>query len=379
MRNLNIPVCEPFLGGKEKVYVNDALDRNWISSRGDYVKKFEEMFARFLQVKYATTVSNGTNAIHLGLKALDINPYDEVIMPNFTMICSALPVCYLGAKPVFVDAEPETWNINPSLIEEKITNKTEAVMVVHIYGHPCDMKPIWELARKYKLKIIEDAAESHGAVYFGKKCGKLGNLAAFSFFSNKIVTTGEGGMVSTDDEELYDRLKYYKDLCFPSSGERNYIHEDIGFQYRLSNIQAAIGVAQMERITDYIEMRKRNNSLYRKYLNDVPGISFQPKKSGCKNVYWVNAAIIDKEKFGISRDKLMKELDEKGIQTRKFFVPMHRQPALKKCTGIDGDNFPISNWLAENGLYFPSSTGLTEKQIEMICSIIKKIRDEKIK
>ncbi len=377
MENDFIPVSEPFLNGNEKKYVNEALDTNWISSRGKFVDLFETGFAKFSGVNYATTVSNGTNAIHLGLKALGIESGDEVILPDFTMICSVLPICYLGATPVFVDAEKETWNIDPNKIEEKITSKTKAIMVVHIYGHPCDMKPIWEIAKKYNLKIIEDAAETHGAEYYGRKCGNLGDLAAFSFFSNKVITTGEGGMVTTDDEELYDRLRYYKDLCFPLTGERSYLHEDIGFQYRLSNIQAAIGVAQVEKIEEYIDMRRKNNSLFKKYLSKVKGITFQPEKEGCKNIYWVNAAIIDKDILGISRDKLVEELSRSGIQTRKFFMPMHVQPALIKnncnCTG----DYPISNWLSENGIYFPSSTNLGEDTIEYICKEVIKIVKEK--
>lgn len=373
-----IPVCEPFLNGNEKLYVNEALDTNWISSRGKFIDLFEKSFADYCGSKYATTISNGTNAIHIGLKSLGIGKNDEVIMPDFTMICSALPICYLGAKPIFVDAEPETWNINPERIEEKITNKTKAIMVVHIYGHPCDMEPIWKIAKSYNLKIIEDAAEVHGAEYYGKKCGNLGDIAAFSFFANKVITTGEGGMVVTNSKDLYDRARYYKDLCFPLSGERSYSHEDIGFQYRLSNIQAAIGVAQTEKIDYYIRKRRKNNALYKNYLTDVEGIIFQPEKKACKNIYWMNSAIIEHQKTGVSRDELMKKLMDKGIQTRKFFLPMHKQPALIKY-GCDGTHsYPISDHLSENGIYFPSSSNLEEKQIKYICDSIKTIIKGKI-
>lgn len=374
MKKMHIPVCEPFLAGNEKKYVVEALDTNWISSRGKFIDQFEKAFADFCEVKYATSVSNGTNAIHLGLKALDIRPGDEVIMPDFTMICSALPVCYLGAKPVFVDAEAETWNIDPEGIEEKITDKTKAIVVVHIYGHPCDMKPIWDISRRYNLLIIEDAAETHGAEYFGKKCGNLGDIAAFSFFANKVVTTGEGGMVVTNSDKLIDRSRYYKDLCFPLSGERTYFHEDIGFQYRLSNVQAAIGVAQIENINDYIEMRRNNNALYAEFLNDVEGIKFQPERKGCRNIYWMNAAVIDDDKFGINRDRLMEKLSEFGIQTRKFFVPMHKQPALQKYGCDCSAEYPIANWLSDNGLYLPSGSGLKVDQIEFICEKIKAMK-----
>jgi perosamine synthetase len=368
-----IPVCEPLLSGNEKLYLNSALDTNWISSQGQYLSMFEEAFANYCGVKYSTAVSNGTNAIHLGLKALGIQEGDEVIVPNFTMICSALPVCYLKAMPVFVDSEMDTWNINPALIETKITSKTKAIMVVHIYGHSCDMNPIKALAEKYSLKIIEDAAEVHGAEYFGTKCGNLGDISAFSFFANKIITTGEGGMVLTNDKELFERVKYYKDLCFPLTGERSYKHEDIGFQYRLSNLQAAIGLAQVERVDYYVEKRRFNNKLYQEYLNGIEGIIFQTERIGCKNVFWMNAIVIDPKIIGINRDELMQELYSKGIQTRKFFVPMHCQPALIKY-GIDtSDSYPVSNWLAENGLYLPSGSGLTENEIIYICDKIKNI------
>ena len=395
MKREFIPVCKPFLNGNEKKYVNEALDTNWISSRGKFVDLFEKSFAEFCGVQYATAVSNGTNAIHLGLKALDVKPGDEVIMPDFTMICSALPICYLRAKPVFVDAEDETWNIDPNEIEEKITEKTKAIMVVHIYGHPCDMKPIWDIANKYGLKIIEDAAEAHGAEYLPrgiikkknkadstrnnipqgkwKKCGNLSDIAAFSFFANKVVTTGEGGMVVTNSKELIDRTRYYKDLCFPLSGERTYLHQDIGFQYRLSNVHAAIGVAQMEKIDDYIEMRRKNNALYKKCLNDVEGISFQPEKENCKNIYWMNSAIVDPIKFGVDRDQLMIKLQKCGIQTRKFFVPMHMQPCLKKYIKKRNENYSVSTFLGENGLYFPSGSGLLKSDVEFICEKIIEI------
>jgi len=374
MTEKNIPVCEPFLNGKEKKYINEAIDTNWISSRGKFVDQFEKLFADFCNVEHAVSVSNGTNAIHLALKAIGVEDGDEVIVPDFTMICSILPVIYLNAIPIYVDAEANTWNIDPSKIEEKITKKTKAIMVVHIYGHPCDMNPIWEIATKYDLKIIEDAAEAHGAEYFGKKCGNLGDIAAFSFFSNKVVTTGEGGMVTTNNVEYFNRSKYYKDLCFPLTGERTYRHEDIGYQYRLSNTQAAIGVAQVEKIDDYIDMRRHNNLLYKTFLKDVKGINFQPENEGCKNIYWMNAAMIDPKEFGVSRDVLLDKLEDYGVQTRKFFIPMHKQPCLENYKAQNGENFPVSDYLSENGFYLPSSTNISKNDIEYICESIKNIK-----
>jgi len=373
MKKMFIPVCEPLLAGNERKYIDEAIDTNWISSRGKFVDKFENDFATFCIVKHALTVSNGTNAIHLALRALDISEGDEIIIPNFTMICSVLPVVYLSAIPIFVDADPITWNIDPSKIEERITNRTKAIMVVHLYGRPCDMNPIWEISKRYNVKIIEDAAEAHGAEYFGKKCGTLGDIAAFSFFSNKVVTTGEGGMVTTNDETLFERSRYFKDLCFPLTGERTYFHEDIGYQYRLSNMQAALGVAQMEKINDYIDMRRHNNLLYKTFLKDVKGINFQPENEGCKNIYWMNAITIDPELIGKKRDKMMEELAEKGIQTRKFFFPMHRQPCLQKYNDFNKRDYPVSDFLSENGMYLPSSSGITKVEIEYVCENIKKI------
>lgn len=273
-----IPVCTPLLSGNEKKYLLDAIETNWISSSGKYISKFEEAFAKYCKVKHGIAVTNGTNALHLALTALGIGKGDEVIIPNFTMIASAFAVCYTDAMPVFVDANKDTWNIDPKKIEEKITDKTKAIMVVHIYGLPCDMDHIKEIASKHNLKVIEDAAESHGAEYKGEKCGALGDIACFSFFGNKIITTGEGGMVVTNEDKLAEKCLYYKNLCFPLGGPRNYLHNDLGFNYRMSNLHAAIGLAQTEKANDYVEMRIKNNELYRKYLEGVNGIIFQPEK-----------------------------------------------------------------------------------------------------
>jgi perosamine synthetase len=366
-----IPVCEPFLAGNENKYVLDALETGWISSAGKYIGAFEQAFAKACGVKHGIAVCNGTNALHLGLVALGVGPGDEVIIPNFTMIASAFSVCYTGAKPVFIDAEPETWNIDVTKIEEKITPKTKVIMPVHIYGHPCEMDAILGIARKHKLKIIEDAAEVHGAEFNGKKCGSLSDIAAFSFFANKIVTTGEGGMVVTDDDVLAEKCRYHKNLCFPTKGPRNYLHEDIGFNYRMSNVHAAIGLAQVEKIDEYIKLRRRNNALYKKYLQDVPGIKLQPEKEWAKNVYWMNGVVVDKKEYGISRNELMQKLLESGIDTRSFFVGMNRQPSLIRYGCKVVGDYKVTDWLSENGFYLPSGSGLEEEQIEMVCDKIR--------
>ena len=378
-----IPVCEPALLGNEKKYVLDALESGWISSAGKYIPAFEKAFAEYCGVKHGIAVCNGTVALHLSLISIGVGKGDEVIIPDFTMIASAFAVCYTGAIPVLVDAEPETWNIDTTKIEEKITEKTKAIIVVHIYGHPCNMKPIWILAKKYNLKIIEDAAEVHGAEityesnndFITKKTGSLVDIAIFSFYANKIITIGEGGMVVTDNDELAEKCRYYKNLCFPLSGSRNFLHNDIGFNYRMSNIHAAIGLAQVEMVDRYVEMRIHNNSLYKRYLKDVPGITLQPEKEWAKNVYWMNGLVVNPEKYGMTRDELIIKLHENGIDSRLFFTGMHRQPSLQRYGCDCNGEYPISDWLAENGLYLPSGSGLKLDEIKYICDAIKKIRE----
>lgn len=368
-----IPVCEPYLTGNEKKYVLDAIETGWISSAGKYIPEFEKAFASYCGVKHGIAVTNGTVALHIALVALGVGKGDEVIIPNFTMIATAFAVCYTGAKPVFVDAEDKTWNIDINKIEEKITEKTKVIIPVHIYGHPCEMDEIKRIAKKYNLKILEDAAEAHGAEYKGEKTGSLGDIAAFSFFANKIATTGEGGMVVTDDDELADKCRYYKNLCFPLSGIRNYKHDHIGFNYRMSNIHAALGLAQVERLNYYVERRRHINSLYRKYLRDVPGIIFQDEKVHAKNVYWMNGIVIDKKKFGINRDELMISLRENDIDSRLFFTGMHKQKSLLEYGCESKGDYSTSEWLEENGLYLPSGSNLSEEQVNRVCGIIKRL------
>lgn len=365
-----IPVCEPFLNGNEKEYVNDCLTTGWISSAGKYVKAFEESFASYCGAKYAVAVCNGTVALHLALTALDIKKGDEVIIPNFTMIASAFAVCYSGAKPVFVDADPDTWNIDTLKIEEKITNKTKAIMPVSIFGHPCEMKNIWELAKKYNLKVIEDAAESHGAEYNGERTGTLADITAFSFFANKNLTTGEGGMVVTNDEKLYNQCKYYKNLCFPIDAPRNYMHNDIGFNYRISNIHSAIGLAQVEKAEEYRNLRINNAKIYQKYLQNIPGVILQKTKKNVLNVHWMNGIIIDPIQYGKNKEELILELKKNNIDTRLFFVGMNKQPSLNKFGCITSGDYPVTDWLSQNGFYLPSGSNLSEEIIFNICKLI---------
>lgn len=365
-----IPVCEPYLAGNEKKYVNDCLETGWISSTGKYVKAFEEQFARYCGVKYAVCVCNGTVALHLALIAMGIGKDDEVIIPDFTMIASAFSVCYAGAKPVFVDAEKETWNVDVSKIEEKITSRTKAIMPVSIFGHPCEMDTINALAKKYKLLVLEDAAESHGAEYKGKKTGNLADITAFSFFANKNVTTGEGGMVVTNDEALYKKTLYYKNLCFPLEGPRNYVHRNIGFNYRMTNIQAAIGLAQTEKADNYKVMRIRNAGIYQSRLKNIPGIILQQTQKDVVNVHWMNTIVIDELEYGHNRDELMEYLKTKNIETRLLFVGMHKQPSLEDYGCCMKGNYTVTEWLTKNGLYLPSASNLSEEKIQYICEQI---------
>lgn len=366
-----IPVCEPMLAGNELKYVTEAVSTGWISSSGKYVTEFENQFAEYCGCKYGIAVCNGTIALHLALIGLGIGKGDEVIVPTFTMIASAFAVCYTGAKPVFVDADKDTWNIDVKKIEEKITSKTKAIMPVHIFGKMCDMDAIHALAKKYNLYVLEDAAEAHGASYHGVKAGASSDIAAFSFFANKNITTGEGGMVVTNNKEFYDRARYFKNVCFPLDGPRNYQHEDIGYNYRMSNVVAAIGLAQVEKADDYKEMRIRNHQLYKKYLSDVPGILFQsePDKD-CIDVCWMNTIVIDPAKYGHHKDELIAHLKEKEIDTRLLFTGMHKQKAMMDYGCDCSGEYPVCEWLTENGFYLPSSSSLTEEQIKFICGII---------
>lgn len=365
-----IPVCVPFLNGNESKYVKDCIDTGWISSSGKYVKAFEESFASYCGSKYAVAVSNGTVAIHLALVALDIKKGDEVIIPSFTMIASAFAVCYTGAIPVFVDAEPDSWNIDVNKIEEKITNKTKAIMPVSIFGHPCEMERIWELAAKYNLKVIEDAAESHGAEYNGLKTGNLADITTFSFFANKNLTTGEGGMVVTNDEKLYKQCLYFKNLCFDLDSPRNYKHNDIGFNYRISNIHCAIGLAQVEKADEYKSLRIKNADYYKIYLSEVPGVRFQKNKSNVLNTHWVNGIVVDPLKYGKTRDELMDFLKQKGVDTRLFFRGMHHQPSLINYGCNSEGDFSVTDWLSTNGFYLPSASNLSQTKIKLICELI---------
>lgn len=368
-----IPVCEPMLAGNELKYVTDAVSTGWISSAGSYVTAFEKAFAAYCGVRYGIAVCNGTLALHLALRALGVGPGDEVIIPDFTMIASALAVCYCGAKPVFVDADASTWNMSVSAVEQHITPATRGIMAVHIFGNPCDMTALQQIADRHGLWLMEDAAEAHGATWHGKKAGALSRIAAFSFFANKNITTGEGGMVVTNDDKLAASCRYFKNMCFPLDAPRTYLHADIGYNYRMSNLHAAIGLAQTEKADDYKALRQAHGRQYRERLRTIPGILLQEGSADSESVNWMNGLAIMPD-YGRSRDELIAHLHDNGIDTRLFFNGMHRQPALKafgcRCEG----DYPVSDMLADNGFYLPSGSTLQESDIDRVCDVIAAFR-----
>ena len=369
-----IPVCSPLLAGNELAYVTEAVSTGWISSSGKYVTEFEKTFADYCGVKHGIAVCNGTVALHLALAALEIGPGDEVIIPDFTMIASAFAVCYTGAQPVFVDACPKTWNIDVERVKEKITPRTKAIMPVHIFGNPCDMSALRALAEKHGIVLLEDAAEAHGAEFSGIKAGALGKIAAFSFFANKNITPGEGGMVVTDDDNLASACRYYKNLCFPLDAPRTYLHGHIGFNYRMSNLHAALGLAQVEKCDYYRSLRVQHGLLYRELLKNTPGIALQEDQPQGLNVFWMNGLAVQQETYGHTREELIAHLAENGVETRLFFQGMHRQPALREYGCDCSGSYPASDFLADNGFYLPSGSGLTESDIRMICRLVHEFR-----
>jgi len=323
---MRIPVAEPCIGDEELKNVIEAVKSGWISSKGKFIEEFEREFAKYCGVKYGVATANGTVALHLALKALGIGKGDEVIVPTLTFVATANTVTYCGANPIFVDSHPEYWCINPEKIEEKITPRTKAIIPVHLYGHPCNMDRIMEIARNYNLYVIEDAAEAHGAEYKGRKVGSFGDISCFSFYGNKMITTGEGGMCLTNNEELAERMRNLRDHAM--SKNRKYWHETIGFNYRMTNLQAAVGVAQLKKLDEFVEKKRRIAKWYAEGLKDLAEkglITLHPEMEWAKCVYWMYSILVE-EKAGVNRDELMRKLKENGIETRPFFVPMHILP-----------------------------------------------------
>jgi perosamine synthetase len=364
-----IPVCEPRLDGNELKYVTHCIETNWISSAGSYIQEFERSFAAACDCQYGAACANGTVALHLALATLGIGPGDEVIIPTFTMIATINAVTYTGATPVLIDSETETWNMDVSQIEAKITPRTRAIIVMHTYGHPVDMDPVNELARAHDFYVIEDAAEAHGASYKGRQIGSLGDCAAFSFYGNKIITTGEGGMVTTNNPDIARITWNLRDHAF--SEERHFWHKYLGFNYRMTNLQAAVGLAQTEQLNDFVQARRANAAYYTSLLSQVAGIVTPPEKEWARNVFWMYGILVEDE-FGMTRDGLRRWLADRGIETRTFFIPMHVQPIYFQT--FRGQRYPISEMLCKRGMYLPSASSLTRSEIEFVVESIAEAR-----
>lgn len=343
------------------------MESGWISSAGKYVKLFENAFAEFCGVKHAVACCNGTVALHLALAALGVTTGDEVIVPTLTFVATPNAVTYCGARPVFVDSEPETWNLDPKQIEAKITPRTKGIIAVHLYGHPAKMRELRDIADRHNLFLLEDAAEAHGARCDGRIIGSLGDAAAFSFYANKIITTGEGGMFVTNDDGLAERARLLHGQGMDP--KRRYWHPVIGYNYRMMNLPAAIGLAQLEMIDRQIEARLRIAHAYRERLQDMPGITFQTEQDWAQHVYWMFSIVIDEE-IWVKRDTIIDMLGEQGIETRPVFYPAHTMPPYENA-GAEAEAFPVAAKLAGNGISLPTWAGLTEDNIDYVCRVLK--------
>ncbi len=354
-----IPVSSPALIGNEKAYVLDCLESTWISSLGKYINQFEEKFADFCKTRYALSCINGTAALHLALLALDIGPGDEVIVPTLTYIASANAIKYCGATPVFIDSSPDCWNLDDTLLEKLITERTKAILVVHLYGHPANMGTILSIAEKHNLYVIEDAAEAHGGMYKDNIVGSMGHISTFSFYGNKIITSGEGGMVCTNDETLALKVRQLK-----GQGQdfvRRYWFPIVGYNYRMTNIQAAIGLAQLEKIGWHIDRKREIASWYQDYLRDLSDIHSSPELPWAKSVYWLFSVLLNTDKSG--RDLVMEKMRMNGIETRPFFYPIHTLPPYVKSPKRV---FPVAERLARTGINLPSSALLKKTQVKYV-------------
>ena len=362
-----IPVNTPLLSGNELKYLTECIETGWISSEGPFIKQFEEKFAAYIGRQEGIAVSNGSGALDIAVQALKIGSGDEVIMPTFTIISPAQSVVTAGATPVLVDSDPITWNMDVAQIEQKITKKTKAILVVHIYGLPVDMDPILELCKKYGLYLIEDAAEVHGQTYNGKKCGSFGDISIFSFYPNKHITTGEGGMIMVDDPELAERCRKLRNLAFETQGRR-FVHHELGWNYRMTNMQAALGLAQLEKIENHIIKKREIGKAYQTGLNGIKGFQLPLNKSEyAENIYWVFGLVADSEKLC---KQTQSKLNASSIGTRPFFWCMHEQPVFKNMGLFVGEKYPVAEKLARNGFYLPSGLGLSHQDIK---HVIKKL------
>jgi perosamine synthetase len=370
MKNF-IPVNEPLFVGNEIKYLTDCIQTGWVSSDGKFVKKFESKFAKKVNRKYSSAVSSGSAALELALSSLDIKKNDEIILPNFTIVSCLLPILRAGAKPILIDCNFKDWNCSAEEIIKRITSKTKVIILVHIYGLTADLDKILKIAKKKNIKIIEDAAEVHGLKYKKKMCGSFGDISTFSFYANKSITTGEGGMLLTDDKKIYKEINRLKNLYFGEGNER-FIHNKLGWNYRMSNLQAAVGLAQLENLNLNIRKRRKIGKIYSSGLKELSKFFHLPIKSKpyCNNVYWVYGLVIKKE-FKFLASRFMSVLKKKGVGTRPFFFPLNEQPIMKKFKNRT-HKFPNSDYISKYGFYIPSGLGMNETQQN---TVIKKIKE----
>jgi perosamine synthetase len=369
-----VPVNEPLLDGNERAYLNECIDTGWISSEGPFVQRFEAAFAERVARRHGVAVCNGSVAIDLALAALRIGTGDEVIVPTFTIISCVAAIVRAGAVPVLVDADPETWNLRAEDVAPRITPRTRALLVVHIYGLPVAMGPILDLARAHGLRVIEDAAEMHGQTWRGAPCGSFGDVSTFSFYPNKHVTTGEGGMVVTDDDELAARCRSLRNLCFEPA--RRFVHEELGWNFRMTNMQAAVGLAQLERLDEFVVRKRHIGARYQALLADVPNLELPlDATDDARNIYWVFGVVLG-DAIGFDAAEAMRRLSKRQIGTRPFFWPMHEQPVLRRMGLFDGERYPVAERLARRGFYLPSGMALTEAQIEQSADALRAVLAE---
>jgi perosamine synthetase len=362
-----IPVNEPLLTEADFASVNDALRSGWISGSGPHIETFEQRWAAYCGRKHGIAVANGSVALHVAVSLLDLEPGDEVIMPSFTIISCAWPVILCNATPVLVDSDPRTWTIDVEKIRRRITRRTRAIMPVHMYGNPVDMQPVLDLAAEYGLQVIEDAAEAHGALYRGQRIGSFGSMSCFSFYANKLITTGEGGMLLVDDDRLAERARRLRNLGFQPG--RRFVHNELGYNFRLTNLQAALGVAQVERIEEIVARKRAMGRAYTERLSRLGGLELQVEQKASRSVYWMYGLLV-RETTGLDAAELGRRLAERGIETRPFFLGMHEQPVLRKRGLFRNQSYPVSERLARQGLYLPSGLGLEEAQIDCICQAV---------
>lgn len=366
-----IPVNTPLLDGNERKYVLDCLDSGWISSEGPYVAQFEERFSTRIGRKFGVAVCNGSLALDAAVMALGIGKGDEVILPTFTIISCAAAVVRAGAVPVVVDSDPATWNMDVNQIEARITPRTRAIMVVHIYGLPVDMDPVLALARRHGLMIIEDAAEMHGQTYRGRPCGSFGDISTFSFYPNKHITTGEGGMILMDDPTLAERCRSLRNLCFQA--RRRFVHEDLGWNLRLSNLHAALGLAQLESLDAHLARKRRMGARYTGLLEGLPDVQLpQVRTTYADNIYWVYGIVLGSS-YSFDAGEIMNRLAEQKIGTRPFFWPMHEQPVFRKQGMFADTRCAVAERLARRGFYLPSGLGLQDDELERVAAALKEV------